>query len=228
MINHHVAWFFLDTLSYAWLNYALSYSFSIGKKMFKKIVLIPLAMVILLISFMSATLAASEKKFNSQKVYPSPVGFWLIKANDNGAPRSVIEIKLIGGQLQGYFDTIFYVKGKPWAATCVQCMGKFKDQKLIGMHFMEGLAPKGKKSHWDTVWGAGRVFNADSNKIYSIKLQQVDQGRRLKMVGCIPGTAIFCRTSYWTRITSKKQLNSYRARGAKDLKTYPPTHGKVN
>ena len=196
--------------------------------MFKKMVLIPLAMVILLISFMSATLAASEKKSNPQKVYPSPVGFWLIQANDNGAPRSVIEIKLISGQLQGYFDTIFYVKGKPWAATCKGCLGKYKDQKLIGMHFMEGLAPKVKSIHWDTVWGPGRVFNADANKIYSIKLQQVDQGRRLKMVGCIRGASFFCRTSYWTRITSKKQLNSYRARGAKDLKIYHATHGKVN
>lgn len=225
MINHHVAWFFLDTLGYAWLNYALSYSFSIGKKMFKKMVLIPLAMVILLISFMSATLAASEKKSNPQKVYSSPVGFWLVHSNNNGSPRSVIEIKLIDGKLQGYFDTILYVKGKPWASTCVGCRSPYTGKKLIGMHFMEGLSPKGKTIHWDTVWGPGTVFNADTNKIYSIKLQQVDQGRRLKMVGCLPNAGLFCRTSYWTRITSKKQLNSYRARGAKDLKTYPATHG---
>ncbi len=225
MINHHVAWFFLDTLGYAWLNYALSYSFSIGKKMFKKMVLIPLAMVILLISFMSATLAASEKTSHSKKVYPSPVGFWLIQAHDTGDPRSVIDIKLIDGKLQGYFDTILYVKGKPWASTCVDCMIPYTGKKLIGMHFMEGLSPKAKPIHWDTVWGPGRVFNADANKIYSIKLQQVDQGRRMKMVGCVEGFSLLCRTSYWTRITSKKQLNSYRARGAKDLKTYPATHG---
>ena len=101
----------------------------------------------------------------------------------------------------------------------------YTGKKLIGMHFMEGLSPKAKPIHWDTVWGPGRVFNADANKIYSIKLQQVDQGRRMKMVGCVEGFSLLCRTSYWTRITSKKQLNSYRARGAKDLKTYPATHG---
>ena len=56
----------------------------------------------------------------------------------------------------------------------------------------------------------------------------MDYGRRLKMIGCLPNISLLCRTSYWTRITSKKQLNIYRARGAKDLKTYAPTHGVAN
>jgi len=83
-------------------------------------------MVILLISFMSATLAASEKKSNPQKVYPSPEGYWLIKTKDDKHDRSVIRISLVNGQLQATFVALFYVEGRSWAPTCIDCLGKYK------------------------------------------------------------------------------------------------------
>lgn len=123
----------------------------------------------------------------------SLTGKWKTIDDETNAPRSIVEITEVNGELQGRILQIFYRPDEKPDPVCEACDGERKDKPVIGMTFLWGLKPDGSNE-----WAGGSVLDPKNGKIYNAKATLTEAGQKLRLRGFI-GTPILGRTQIWLR-----------------------------
>lgn len=123
----------------------------------------------------------------------SPVGKWKTIDDETNAPRSLVEITEVNGELQGRILQIFQRPDEKPDPVCDACEGERKGKPVVGMTFLWGLKPDGSNE-----WASGSVLDPKNGKIYNAKATLTEGGQKLRLRGFI-GSPIFGRTQIWLR-----------------------------
>jgi uncharacterized protein (DUF2147 family) len=153
-------------------------------------------MSVLMRSLLLAALAvASAVVPTVLRAQPSPAGLWHTIDDATGKPRAEIRIEVAGNRLTGIVVRSL-VPGEEGDQPCVRCPGARKNQPMIGMAILTGLA---RDKANPLLWNGGEVLDPDNGKIYKAKVDLAPDGQTLKMRGYI-GIAMMGRTQQWRRV----------------------------
>ncbi len=125
----------------------------------------------------------------------SPMGRWRTIDDETGSERSIVDIALVGGELQGRIVKIFLRPDEKPDAVCDKCEGERKDKPIIGMTFLWGLKLDGSSK---TEWAGGAILDPKNGKVYNAKAALTDNGQTLRVRGFI-GTPLLGRSQVWKR-----------------------------
>lgn len=120
------------------------------------------------------------------------LGRWRTIDDEAGGERSIVDISLVDGELQGRIVEIFYRPDEKPDPVCEACQGPRHNEPVIGMIFLWGLKPDGAD------WVGGSVLDPKNGKIYSAKINLIEDGKKLRLRGYI-GTPLLGRTQIWHR-----------------------------
>lgn len=116
------------------------------------------------------------------------VGKWKTIDDEDGKPRSVVEIYKQGDKYFGKITEIFYRPGEPVDPVCEKCTDERKGKKIIGMVIIRNLEKQGNE------FKGGDILDPKSGKIYDCKLWLENGG--LKVRGYV---AFLYRTQSWQK-----------------------------
>lgn len=91
----------------------------------------------------------------------SPVGTWKTIDDKTGDAKSHLEIYEKGGKLYG--KVVKLLKKGP-DTRCEKCSGAKKDQLLIGMNVVEGMAAE------DGMWKGGKILDPENGNEYACSM----------------------------------------------------------
>jgi len=115
-------------------------------------------------------------------------GEWETYDDKTGAQKSVVEIYKKGAIVYG--KVIQKFEG-PEDASCAECKGSKKGQKILGMVIIENMKLDGGE------YSGGTITDPESGNEYKCLLQLLDSNK-LKVRGYI-GFSLLGRTQYWLR-----------------------------
>lgn len=122
----------------------------------------------------------------------SPVGKWKTIDDETKLPKSIVEVSEVDGKLQGKIVQLFRKPEEDQNPKCDKCEDHRKDQPIIGMTIFEGLTKD------DGVWSGGKILDPKKGKLYSVKMELIEEGKKLKVRGFI-GFSLLGRTQIWER-----------------------------
>jgi uncharacterized protein (DUF2147 family) len=122
----------------------------------------------------------------------SPIGLWKNIDDVSGKPKALIRISETKGTLEGRIEKLYRSADQDQNPKCDRCEGVNKDQPIIGMVFMSGLAKSGDE------YTGGQILDPDNGKVYKSKLTLVDGGKKLNVRGYI-GVPMLGRSQVWVR-----------------------------
>lgn len=120
----------------------------------------------------------------------SAEGRWVTIDDDDGKPKSVVEIYARGKKLHGKIARLINPSEKD--PKCTKCEGSKKNQPILGMEILWGLEKDGDE------WSGGYILDPNNGESYRCYIEVVEGGKRLKVRGYI-GLALLGRTQYWQR-----------------------------
>ena len=123
----------------------------------------------------------------------TPVGLWKTIDDKTSAEKAQVRIVENGGTYSARIEKLLAPDAKQ-DAVCDKCSDDRKDKPMIGLEIMRGV----KKAD-DTTWDGGTILDAAEGKIYKVRLQPVDGGKKLEVRGYI-GMALLGRTQTWHRV----------------------------
>lgn len=120
----------------------------------------------------------------------TPVGRWKTVDDKTGEPRSIVRIWEDNGHFLGRVEQSL----NPARAgrRCYKCTDERKDQLIVGMVIIRGLAQNGDE------YAGGDILDPDNGKVYRCKLRISGRGNVLVVRGYL-GAALFGRSQTWTR-----------------------------
>ena len=124
----------------------------------------------------------------------TPVGVWKTIDDKTKTERSQLRITDNGGVLSGKIEKLLAADAKQ-DAVCDKCSDDRKDKPLIGLEVLRGV----KKSSDDNTWDGGTILDAAEGKIYKVRLQPADGGKKLEVRGYV-GIPALGRTQTWIRV----------------------------
>ena len=124
----------------------------------------------------------------------TPVGVWKTIDDKTGAEKAQIRIREDGGLLSGTIEKLLAPDAKP-DAVCDKCSDERKDKPMIGLEVLRGV----KKAEADNLWDGGTILDAAEGKVYKVRLQPVDDGKKLEVRGYV-GLPLLGRTQTWIRV----------------------------
>lgn len=128
----------------------------------------------------------------------SPAGYWKTFDEHTNQPRSIVQIWMQNGQLQGRLAAIYFQPGEGPKDLCVKCAPPRKNEKILGMTILWGMVPTGQNQ-----WGNGQVLDPKIGQVYRCKMTLSADGRTLNVRGYV-GVSLFGRTQTWVRVSSVK------------------------
>lgn len=123
---------------------------------------------------------------------PSPVGLWKTIDDNTGQPKGLVRIREADGRFEGKIEKIFPKPGDDPAPKCDKCDGPRKNQPVLGMTILWGLAKQ-----TDDYQG-GEILDPENGKTYRAKMKLSDDGKKLEVRGFI-GLSLFGRSQTWLR-----------------------------
>lgn len=129
---------------------------------------------------------------NAEQDLMSPVGRWVTIDDDTGEPKSIVEITLTQGNLEGKVAEILTEPDGPEGHICKECEDERHNQPILGMLIMWGYEQDGES------WRGGEILDPNNGEIYSSKLVVDEQGKHLRVRGYI-GFSLLGRTQVWIR-----------------------------
>ena len=118
------------------------------------------------------------------------LGKWKTIDDNTGEAKSLVEIYEKDGKIYGKIISVFNPDKE--FAKCIDCSGKQKDQRLVGLLFIEGLTKN------DDVYDGGTILNPEDGKVFKCRLKLEDDDKdTLQVRGYL---AFFYRTQYWKRV----------------------------
>ena len=139
---------------------------------------------------MLAMLAACGYSFAQS----TPVGVWKSIDDKTKAERSQVRISDSGGVLTGRIEKLLASDAKP-DVKCDKCEDDRKDKPIVGMDIIRGV----KKADADNTWDGGTILDPVEGKIYKVRLQTAEDGKKLEVRGYI-GMPMLGRTQTWVRV----------------------------
>lgn len=116
-------------------------------------------------------------------------GKWNSFDEETNKIESVIEVYEKDGK--AYAKIIEITDPERQTATCTECKGKRKNQRILGMDILTGL--KKKKDEWS----GGKILDPKNGKEYKCYIKLLDNNT-LKLRGYI-GISLLGRTAIWKR-----------------------------
>ncbi|MGY1425024.1 DUF2147 domain-containing protein [Lysobacter sp. A289] len=122
----------------------------------------------------------------------TPIGTWTTIDDDTGKAKSTVEIyQADNGTLSGrVLEVMQSAQGDN--PVCSECDGERKNQPIEGMVILWDAKQDG------AVWKGGKILDPAKGKVYSLKLQPVDDGAKLEIRGFM-GFSLLGRTQTWVR-----------------------------
>jgi len=117
----------------------------------------------------------------------SPVGVWRTIDDDDGEPKSHIEIYEQGGKLHGRILELL-----PEGRVCTPCAGEYEGRDLRGVVVLRDMEPNGAE------WTGGTITDPANGRTYRAKMS-LDGPTRLRVRGFI-GFSLLGRTQVWERV----------------------------
>jgi uncharacterized protein (DUF2147 family) len=122
----------------------------------------------------------------------SPAGVWKTIDDKTGKERSMVRIADNAGTFSGKIEKLLAPDAKQ-DAVCDKCDDDRKDKPVLGMEILRGV-----KSDGDNTWAGGTILDAAEGKIYKVRLQLAEGGKKLEVRGYV-GAPMFGRTQTWIR-----------------------------
>jgi uncharacterized protein (DUF2147 family) len=122
-------------------------------------------------------------------------GKWITIDDNTKKPKSIIELKLVKGKLEGTILKVYLEKGQPENPLCDKCSDHRKNKPVVGMKVMHGLYRSGNE------YKGGEILDPENGKIYSCKLWLEDGNpNKLNLRGYL---GPFYRTQQWIKYNEK-------------------------
>jgi uncharacterized protein (DUF2147 family) len=142
----------------------------------------------------AAALFVSSFVSTSVMAQTSPVGVWKTIDDKTKTERAQIRISEAGGVFTGKLEKLLAADAKP-DSVCDKCADDRKDKPIVGMEIIRGV----KKAEADNTWDGGTILDAAEGKIYKVRLQTADGGKKLEVRGYV-GAPMLGRTQTWLRV----------------------------
>jgi uncharacterized protein (DUF2147 family) len=124
----------------------------------------------------------------------SPVGVWKTIDDKTKTERAQIRITESGGVFSGKIEKLLAADAKP-DSVCDKCSDDRKDKPIVGMEVIRGV----KRADGDNLWDGGTILDAAEGKVYKVRLQTADGGKKLEVRGYV-GMPMLGRTQTWIRM----------------------------
>jgi uncharacterized protein (DUF2147 family) len=124
----------------------------------------------------------------------TPAGVWKTIDDKTKTERAQIRITEAGGVFSGKIEKLLAADAKP-DALCDKCTDDRKDKPMVGLEVLRGV----KKADGDNTWEGGTILDAAEGKIYKVRLQTADGGKKLEVRGYV-GMPMLGRTQTWIRV----------------------------
>ncbi|MBC7939665.1 MAG: DUF2147 domain-containing protein [Chitinophagaceae bacterium] len=124
----------------------------------------------------------------------TPVGLWKTIDDKTQTERALVRITETGGVLSGKLEKLLAADAKP-DALCDKCSDDRKDKPMQGLEIMRGV----KKAEGDNTWEGGTILDAAEGKVYKVRLQTAEGGKKLEVRGFV-GMPMLGRTQTWIRV----------------------------
>jgi uncharacterized protein (DUF2147 family) len=125
----------------------------------------------------------------------SPAGLWQTIDDETDEVTGVVRIEERDGLLFGNIVEVLDPEAKP-GAVCTLCTDERKDQPLVGLTIIRNVvaddSPGGP-------WSGGDILDPEDGKVYKVRLELADAGRKLEVRGYI-GAPLLGRTQVWRRV----------------------------
>jgi uncharacterized protein (DUF2147 family) len=124
----------------------------------------------------------------------SPVGLWQSIDDATGKPRAEIRISEASGVLTGRIERSLLPTPVGAVLLCTLCQDDRKDKPLIGMEIIRQM----KAGSDAQTWEGGEILDPDKGKIFKLRLQLQEGGKKLQVRGYI---GPFFRNQTWIRLS---------------------------
>jgi uncharacterized protein (DUF2147 family) len=124
----------------------------------------------------------------------TPVGLWKTIDDKTGGERALVRISESGGVFTGRIEKVLAADAVP-DAKCDKCEDDRKDKPMVGLEIVRGV----KKADSDNMWDGGTILDAREGKIYKVRMQPADGGKKLEVRGYV-GMPMLGRTQTWIRV----------------------------
>ncbi|NNF59441.1 MAG: DUF2147 domain-containing protein [Rhodothermaceae bacterium] len=118
---------------------------------------------------------------------PSPVGVWRTVDDEDGEPKSHVEIYEQGGKLFGRIQTLL-----PEGRTCSPCADEFEGSDMRGVVILRDMEQDGDG------WEGGTIRDPKTGRTYRAKMS-LDGPNLLRLRGFV-GFSLLGRTQVWERV----------------------------
>ena len=123
----------------------------------------------------------------------NPAGLWQSIDDTTGKPRAEIRISEFGGIFTGRIERSLLPTPAGAVLLCTLCPDDRKDKPLIGLDIIRNI----KLSSDAQAWDSGDILDPDKGKVFKLRLQLQDDGKKLQVRGYI---GPFFRNQTWIRI----------------------------
>jgi uncharacterized protein (DUF2147 family) len=124
----------------------------------------------------------------------SPVGLWQSIDDATGKPRAEIRISEASGVLTGRIERSLLPTPVGAVLLCTLCQDDRKDKPLIGLDIIRQM----KAGSDAQTWEGGEILDPDKGKIFKLRLQLQEGGKKLQVRGYI---GPFFRNQTWIRLS---------------------------
>jgi len=143
-------------------------------------------------TFVTALLLAAAPAFALAQA--TPVGVWKTIDDKTKSERAQVRITEAGGVFSAKIEKLLAADAKQ-DAVCDKCSDDRKDKPMIGLEIMRGV----KKASDDNTWDGGTILDAAEGKIYKVRVQTAEGGKKLEVRGFV-GMPMLGRTQTWLRV----------------------------
>jgi len=142
-------------------------------------------------SWIALALVAAVGSVSAQS---TPVGVWKTIDDKTKTERAQIRITEAGGVYSGKIEKLLAADAKQ-DAVCDQCSDDRKDKPMVGLEIIRGV----KRADADNTWYGGTILDAAEGKVYKVRMQTADGGKKLEVRGFV-GMPMLGRTQTWIRV----------------------------
>jgi uncharacterized protein (DUF2147 family) len=118
-------------------------------------------------------------------------GKWKTIDDETGKEKSIVEIFEKDGIIYGKITKLFRGPDEEQDPICDECSGDRKNEKIIGMEIIRGMAWDADDEEYDD----GTIMDPKDGKVYDCVLWK--EGQELKVRGYV---AFFYRTQTWKKV----------------------------
>ena len=122
----------------------------------------------------------------------TPVGLWKTIDDETKIEKSLVRITETGGVLNGKIKKLLDPASKQ-DAVCEKCSDERKDKPVLGMTLLRNA----RADAANEVWEGGDILNPNNGKVYRLRLEPLDSGKRREVRGYI---GPFYRNQQWIRV----------------------------